>query len=237
MSSRHSSSGSRVTLGTILIIIGGLYFLQSFNFFSFNVPHIIFSFPFIVFIIGLLILLNSRNKLFGALLAIIGILTLMPKIFPSFYVSDNILWPIILIALGILIIFRRRPAYYHYNKASGNVVDKDYIDEVAIFGGAHRIFNTDNFKGGNITAIFGGSELDFSQCKLAEGDVIIDIVMIFGGATFVVPRDWNVIINVTPIFGGFSNKSFKNPGVPIDTSRTLIIRGVTIFGGGEIKTI
>lgn len=237
MSNRHSSSGSRITVGTILIILGGLYFLQSLNLLDFSIANFIFSFPFIVFIFGIFILINSRNKLIGVIFTLIGLFTLLPKVLPNFYINENMLWPIILIAVGVIIIFRRREPHWQFDKSSGKILDKDFIDEVNIFGGAHRIFNTDNFKGGNITAIFGGSELDFSQCKLAEGDVIIDIVMIFGGVTFIVPRDWNVRINVTPIFGGFSNKGFRNPSVPIDTSRTLIIKGVTIFGGGEIKTI
>ena len=59
--------------------------------------------------------------------------------------------------------------------------------------------------------------------------------MIFGGTTIMVPKEWNVRVMVTPIFGGFSNKVFRNPIAPVDTTRTLIIKGVTIFGGGEIK--
>ena len=236
MSNRHESSGSRITFGTILIIIGALYFLQTLSFFNFSIPHIIFSFPFVIFLIGLMVLINSRNKLFGGILTIIGILSLMPKIFPNFYFNDNILLPVVFIALGILIIFRRRPAYHHYNWQTGKTIDKDYIDEVAIFGGSHKIITTDNFKGGNITCIFGGSEIDFTQCKLAEGDVVVDMVMLFGGTNFIVPRDWNVRINVTPIFGGFANKAMRNPGVPLDTTRTLILKGVAIFGGGEIKS-
>ncbi len=235
MSRRHDSTGSRMTLGTILIIVGALYFLQTLDFFSFSIPHIIFSFPFIIFLIGLLVLINSRNKLFGAMLAVIGLLTILPRIFPTFYFNDDFLFPIILIALGVLIIFRRRPSYYNHRWQAGKTVDKDYIDEVAIFGGTHKIINSDNFKGGNITSIFGGSEIDFTQSKLAEGDIIVDIVMIFGGANFIVPRDWNVRLNVTPIFGGFANKVVRNPGVPLDSTRTLIIKGVAIFGGGEIK--
>ena len=235
MSNRHDSQGSRITFGTILIIIGALYLFQTLNFFSFNIPHIIFSFPFIIFFIGLMVLINSRNKLFGALLTIIGLLTLLPKIFPSFYFNDSFLLPLILISLGVLIIFRKRSVYHYYDWKTGKTIDKDYIDEVAIFGGSHKTITSDNFKGGNITSIFGGSEIDLTQCKLAEGDVVLDIVMIFGGANFIIPRDWNVRINVTPIFGGFSNKTMRNPGVPLDTTRTLIIKGVAIFGGGEIK--
>lgn len=115
-------------------------------------------------------------------------------------------------------------------------VNKDVIDDVAIFGGGSKIIFSDNFQGGNITAIFGGSEINLMNCKLAEGENVLDVLMVFGGSTIIVPKEWNVVINVTSILGGFSNKSVRNPNLIVDQSRTLIIKGLTLFGGGEVKT-
>lgn len=115
-------------------------------------------------------------------------------------------------------------------------VNKDVIDDVAIFGGGSKIIFSDNFQGGNITAIFGGSEINLINCKLAEGENVLDVLMVFGGSTIIVPKEWNVVINVTSILGGFSNKSVRNPNLIVDQSRTLIIKGLTLFGGGEVKT-
>ena len=113
--------------------------------------------------------------------------------------------------------------------------DQDKIDDVAIFGGGKRILHSDNFKGGTITAIFGGSEVDLSNCKLAMGENVIDVMAIFGGMTIFVPSDWKIIVNVFPLFGGFSVKGRKDPNVDYDPAKALIIKGVVIFGGGEIK--
>jgi len=71
---------------------------------------------------------------------------------------------------------------------------------------------------------------------MAEGNNVIDILALFGGTTIIIPKDWNVQINITPIFGGFSNKTAKLPNLSIDYSRMLIIKGLCIFGGGEIKS-
>ena len=92
------------------------------------------------------------------------------------------------------------------------------------------------FSGGNITAVFGGSEIILKGCKLSEGTSSIDILAVFGGTTIIVPNDWNVVMNVTSIFGGFSNKSVKDPSMFPDQSKTLIIKGLVVFGGGELKT-
>ena len=109
------------------------------------------------------------------------------------------------------------------------------IDDISIFGGGSKIISSDNFRGGNVTAIFGGSEINLTGCKLAEGDQIIDVLLIFGGTTIVVPKDWNVIVNVTSILGGFSDKSIRDPNIIPDQSRTLHVKGLAMFGGGEVK--
>jgi len=114
-------------------------------------------------------------------------------------------------------------------------VNDDRIDNVAVFGGGKQILHSDNFQGGTITAIFGGSEIDLTQCKLAPGENYIDVLAIFGGTTIFVPKDWKVIVNVFPLFGGFSIKGKKDPSVDYDPTRALIIKGTVIFGGGEIK--
>jgi predicted membrane protein len=247
--------GSRVILGIILIAIGGLYLLKSFN------PFIdieIFSFPFILIVIGIVIMFNSRNKFFGAVLCIAGLL---------FYFSDKIMvGPLLIILLGVYIIFKHRNGR---GRAFGNPfpqpdsnpdekknikegiadfvksekkrfydssINKDYLDDISVFGGGHKIIHSDNFKGGNITEIFGGSEIDLTQCKLSPGENIIDVVIIFGGCTIVVPNNWDVIMNVTPLFGGFSNKKNRYQSSGSEPSGTLIIKGVAIFGGGEVKS-
>ena len=255
--------GSRVVLGSILIVIGCLFLARSAGMISLNLPYIIFSFPFMLTVVGVLIMVNSRKRILGALFFVIGIFFLIPRVFPFIYYDDDIIVPIIIILLGIMIVFRQRSGksrkysdeyksdftgapgeakrfgeriadeikYKHYD-----TVNKDYIDDISIFGGGHKVIQSDNFKGGNITAIFGGSEIDLTQCKLAEGDNVLDIVVIFGGTEIIVPRDWNIRTNVTPLFGGFSNKSRRDASQPLDQTRSLVIKGLALFGGGEIKS-
>ena len=249
----HKNLGSRVILGIVLIAIGVIYLLKSFYF---PIDIEIFSFPFILIVVGIIIMLNSGNKLFGAIIFIFGLLL---------YFGDHItIWPFFFILWGIYIIFKHRTRRHRYfeNPQPGpdpnpnldlkqdqqpdsgfgkkyfydSSIRKDYIDDVAVFGGGHKIIHSVSFKGGNITAIFGGSEIDLTQCKLASGDNYIDVVIIFGGTTIVVPYNWDVIINVTPLFGGFSNKKSRYVPSATEPAGTLIIKGVVLFGGGEIKS-
>ncbi len=161
-----------------------------------------------------------------------GAIFLIPKIFPSIDYNGTIVFAIAFIALGLYIILNKREK----EKIESDQLRKDYIDDVAIFGGGTKIVTSDNFKGGNITAVFGGSEINLKGCILSEGTNVIDVLCVFGGTTLIVPQDWNIVLNITPIFGGFSNKLIKDPNTVPDQNKTLIIKGLVVFGGGEIKS-
>ncbi len=237
MDMNERSSGNRVFFGIILILIGGFYLLSTLNLINFNVAHVIFSLPFWAIIWGVVIVRSSHNKALGILLIFLGTLFLIPRIFPNVPYSTNIFFPIALIAFGMYIIFKKNLNRHNCHKRFNRQVNTDQIDDVAIFGGGHKVIITENFKGGNITAIFGGSEIDLSNCKLAEGENVLDVFLMFGGTSIFVPKEWSINVNVTPLFGGFSNKWRRNYSGPFDTTRTLVIKGTAIFGGGEIKYI
>ncbi len=224
----------RVLLGGVLVVIGALLLLGSMDILDVSISHIIFSWPFIFTIVGLFILFNTNKKLLGGIFVGIGLFFLIPRIFPYVHYHGGIVIPVILIALGIYIILNHRKKDVVDSERSG-FLKKDLIDDVSIFGGGSKIVASDNFRGGNITAVFGGSEINLTGCKLADGDQIIDMLLVFGGTTIVVPRDWNVVVNVTSILGGFSDKSIRDPGVIPDQSRTLYVKGLAMFGGGEVK--
>jgi predicted membrane protein len=251
MVENRSKSNSKLVLGFILVIIGGLFLLDNLNYLYFDIPHVIFSFPTILIIVGILILVNSEKKGLGIIFVIIGGLWLLPRIFPFIAINGGIIFSVLIIALGIYILTKRRDhSVYRQNinqgagsdqsgtaDASGKYTqDTDRIDDVAIFGGGHKFISSDNFQGGNVTAIFGGSEIDLTRCKLAPGQNILEVTAIFGGTTLIVPKEWNVVINVIPLFGGFSHKGMRGPNVVINPESTLVIKGVVIMGGGEIKT-
>ncbi|GMR25458.1 MAG: hypothetical protein BMS9Abin39_0757 [Ignavibacteria bacterium] len=234
MGNRENRTDKRIFLGGILIVFGGILLLSTIDVFDFRISRMIFSWPFIITIIGIFILLNTNKKLLGGILTGIGLFFLVERIVPGLHYQSGLVIPVLLIAFGIYIILKQTrkniddPERHGFQK-------KDLIDDISIFGGGSKIISSDNFRGGNITAIFGGSEINLTGCKLAEGEQIIDVLMVFGGTTIVVPKDWNVIVNVTSILGGFSDKSIKDPNIIPDQSRTLHVKGLAMFGGGEVK--
>jgi len=233
----NSTSRTRLVIGLLITAVGVLYLLDNLDLIYFNLGDIIFSWPMVFTVIGLIIMVNSRNRFFGTALFLVGLFFLLPKIFPGLSYDSGVIWPIIIIILGLSILLQKRD-FWHGGSSRlrrNGKYDTDKIDEIAVFGGGEKTIRSDNFQGGNITSIFGGSEIDLSNCKLAEGQQLIDVLAIFGGSTLIVPKDWNVVVDVFPIFGGFSKKGNRMFDTDIDKSRTLVIKGVVIFGGGEVK--
>jgi len=229
-------SDKRIYLGLILIAFGGIWLLRNINILPFDFP---FSMAWKtgLMALGLVLLLTEKNKSTGTTLFIIGSFFLVKEIYGfSFGEMLRMALPVFLIAAGISILFRKtiyqRKDFNDFNSSKDDV---DILNDVSIFGGGNKILTTQNFKGGQCTSIFGGSEINLTQVQLAEGKNVIDIVAIFGGTTFIIPDDWTVKIDVNAIFGGFSDSRIKHRPINPDPNKEVYFKGMVIFGGGEIK--
>lgn len=139
-------------------------------------------------------------------------------------VSDFI-WPIVIVVVGLSVIFGR---------SSRRKVEQtgDTVSSFNMFSGSELASHSKQFKGGDVSAVFGGAELDLSDAVPAEG-AELDVFTAFGAVEVTVPHGWNVVVKGLPLFGGFENKTAKEPipeGAPL-----LIINATAIFGGVEVK--
>lgn len=244
------NSNGRIWLGIILVVLGGLFLLDNFGFpwfYEFDITHMIFSWHTIFVIVGIVLIVNHRDNFLGYIFVGIGAFGMLRHLpfFSEYDFSD--FWPIILLFAGLWLILRRNGKHpsSHKSFSSDNRFhgehqtqysqqNFDSLDEVSVFNSIHRVIISDNFRGGNITTIFGGTKLDLTQAKLAKGENVLELTTIFGGANIRVPQNWKVILNVTSIFGGFDDKRFANYNNEETNGGILIIKGVALFGGGEL---
>lgn len=234
---RDSDNSNRFIIGILLVIAGFILILEKTTVLPAPLDHfiddIIFSWQMLLIVIGVITLAGSGNKTPGIVLIAVGGFFLIPELFSDYFRSFNFFWPALFIVIGVVLLINSRRLGDRLQYSTGSKADM--IDYVNIFSGAERQLITENFMGGKVTSIFGGGEVDLTRSSLAPGNNIVEITCIFGGTTLIVPESWNVIIDVTPILGGFSDGRKIGSDVIRDTTRSLTVKGVVIFGGGELK--
>ncbi|MGE5424665.1 MAG: LiaF transmembrane domain-containing protein [Syntrophothermus sp.] len=231
-----------------LVILAGLVLLAyNFGLIGYGIKHVVFSWPMLLIAIGVVSVSGDERSTPGYILILIGTFFLIPRMFD--FDTARIFWPVLLIAIGMVVLFRRgirdefrrhrfsHPhAHHHGFEDKTSNLEEGYINESHLFSGSKYRIANQVFRGGKISNIFGGSEIDLTQAILGEGRNELVIECMFGGVTLIVPSDWRVVLNVSSIMGGFSDKRIifrPDPNAP----NYLVVKGTAIFGGGEIKSI
>lgn len=228
--------GSRnLLLGVVLILVGIAVFFKSLGIFPYKTEQIIFSWQMFLIALGVIMISNYRSRIGGLILILISGFFLLEEFSGMSGEVRSLFWAFFFIFIGLVIMFRTfripmRQSYWH-SPVSDSL---DYVDEMAIFGGSEKRIHSQNFSGGHVTNIFGGTILDLSDAQIVPGKHVLDVVSVFGGFKLIVPSDWNIKLEVVAILGGVSDKRSRI-NQNLSEERVLIIRGIAIFGGGEIK--
>jgi predicted membrane protein len=233
MPDRSRNLGPTFWFSIVIILIGLFLLLENLNIYYFD--DIWEYWPGLLILIGIYKLYTSRfteiySNLF--LIAIGSVLLLWTTGYLYWYEIWQF-WPIILIAIGARIIYTKLK-HDKDGQSRGTITD-DRIDHVAIFGGKEKRVASQNFQGGNIVAVFGGIELFFDNSHLSEGENILDVLVVFGGAEIYVPSNWKIITKGFPVFGGFEDKRRHISNQDTSQKKELVIKGLVLFGGLEIK--
>jgi hypothetical protein len=218
----------------VVIGIGVLFLLNNLNIFY---MHDIWRFwPVILIAAGLAKMVDSpysNGKLTGGILIGVGGLFLADTM-GLLDLSWRDFWPLVLIGAGLLMLWSRLapPQAGVPNMPAGG--HEGELNDYAIFGGVERKVTTDDFRGGHVSAMFGGVEVDLRRAGMRGDSAVVDVSAMFGGVEFKVPQNWAVVPSVAAIFGGFSNKSVQ-PNGDMPGVKRLFIKGSAVFGGVEVK--
>jgi len=231
------SYGSRIMVGLVFLTVGLLLFAQRLDIIPFNYwSNYIFTWQGLLIGIGLILMTNRNSRITGLILIAVGGIYLIAETMGFQYTARVFLWPTIFIAIGLMLIFNRS-SYKHRGHFKKEVTSMDIIDDMVMFGGNEQKNFSKNFQGGRLVNIFGGSTYDLSETELAPGKQTLNVTSIFGGSKLIIPPSWKVKINVVAIFGGYADKRKK---LITDNGNAngseLIISGIVIFGGGDIKS-
>lgn len=84
------------------------------------------------------------------------------------------------------------------------------LRESAVFGGGKRRITAQDFAGGKIDAVFGGTELR-------------------------IPETWSAVVQGQGVFGGFADSTRQPDPLRTPNPKRLFVKGSAVFGGVEVK--
>lgn len=106
---------------------------------------------------------------------------------------------------------------------------------VAILGGVERKGSWVVARTVRAAAVMGGVSLDFREAMLSPGVTRVQVMALMGGVEIIVPPHVAVQADGVAILGGFE-EVHRAPSAPDPDMPLLVISGLALMGGVEIKT-
>lgn len=230
--------------GALIILIGSLFLAREMGYF---IPHWVFSWKTLLITIGLFVGFKHGFRGFGWLVPIFIGSTFLLRDHYHMYQFSHYLFPIAVIVIGLWVLLRPHRSNRHrmrkFNRhvkwkrdfkfeSSGDV--DDYIDASAVFGSLNKNIISKNFKGGEVSSVFGGAEINLTQADIT-GTVELEVNAVFGGTKLIVPSNWEVNSKLDSVFGSVEDKRAIYKDVT-PSGKILVLKGAAVFGGIEIKS-
>ena len=233
--SLRSGSPSGLIPGIILVVVGTIFLLDHMG--IIHGESLWRFWPLAIVGVGVLKIFKEGERAVGVGFILAGIIVQLYKL-GLVGLSWGTIWPFLLIVGGASMIFSR----FEFPKVpgiQGSLVSngRDTLNEHALFGAVERRVNINNFRGGIITAVFGGVEVDFRSADIEGEEAVVFVEAVFGGIELTVPDRWNVSFQGQSIFAGFSDETRQPLPDPAGAPgrKTLVLRGRAVFGGISVK--
>ncbi|MGD5814654.1 hypothetical protein QUT87_22445, partial [Xanthomonas citri pv. citri] len=86
-----------------------------------------------------------------------------------------------------------------------------------------------------ILCVMGGANLDLRQASFAAREVVITVNAFMGGASIIVGPHTQVVLEGVGIMGGYSGPSGLVDAVLDDSSPSVRVKGVAVWGGVSVE--
>jgi len=222
-------STTQLVFGSIVILLGLVLLLDNMN--LLDARDYLRFWPVLLIVLGALKIFQPQqpsSRVWGAILILAGGFFLL-RTFDVYYIRFRDFWPLLLILAGGAMLWgsllRRR---VQSDGASDDVI----LNGSAILGGFTRSVTTQDFRGGDLTAIMGGCEIDLRKAAIRGEEAVLNVFAFWGGVELRVPEQWTVVTKAMPIMGGVSDETRPTTG---PGSKKLVITGTVVMGGVEVK--
>ena len=229
MNEKKYSMTSQAVIGIVVLLLGVILTLGNFD--IIEASSVLRFWPLLLVVFGAIKALQpgpGGGRMFGAGVAVVGVFLLLGRL-GILWIDIWDLWPLVLIAVGASLVFKtgRRQADRRGESTT------QYISGSAVLGGIEQRNSSLDFRGGSVSAILGGHDIDLRNADMPDGgEAVLEVFAFMGGVELKVPEDWNVVLEGSAFLGGFESKSSGNAF----TRKRLVVRGQAILGGVGVKT-
>jgi predicted membrane protein len=226
---------SGIVFGAFIIVVGLFALLDNLHLFD---SHRVQPFWPLVFVaLGALKLSQARRGgqlILGAVLVALGAGMTLHNL-GLVHFEWRQLWPVLLILAGLSMVARsfrvRADETYGAPGQHGERLEHGArIDASATLSGISLKNDSQEFAGGDISAVMGSVEIDLRQAAIAA-EAVLRLSVIMGGVEIKVPREWSISVIGSPTLGGIEDKTVP----PMTPGKRLVIEGSVIMGGVEIS--
>lgn len=219
---------TRIVFGASVLLLGVLFMLDNL--------HVIYAADYLAYWPALLVVLGlvkfmqpgTSGRAWGVVLIVVGGLLLL-RTLDLYYVRFSDFWPLLLILVGGAMLWG---TFVRRKVSTEGVADEALLNATAIVGGFKRTITSQDFRGGEITAVMGGCEIDLRQAAIRGEEAVINIFAFWGGVELRVPESWAVVMKGVPILGGFADETRANAG---PGAKRLVVTGTAVMGGAAVK--
>jgi len=187
--------------------------------------------PTVVIVLGLMRMFRAASgldRLWGLAEVLMGVIFQLGALGYHYFRFAHT-WPLLVIALGLWVLYKA------FQAERPEVDSKLDFNRVDVFGGGKVRVTSKRFHQGKWLAVFGGSQVDFTEADIEGDQATLEMVAVFGGGEMVLPPNWEVQVRAATLFGGHNDETrrpVQETGAP---RKKLVIKGVLIFGGFNLK--
>ena len=241
-------------IGLIIIAAGVLLLLGSLDVIDIDTGDIFMWIPSLFILLGIFLMIQNRFRQVGGPIFMIVVASVI-QIMVLDILDILRFWPIILIAIGLVIFIKSFKARRgRQSDMNGDKPHQDTPDSVSVFGSARTVAPPDqdsinsvsvmgtaterivsaDFTGGQATAVMGGVMLDLRDCSVAEKPAALELYVVMGEMKLTIPREWNVRLDgVTAVMGEAKDERTRSDSEGTQTD--LALSGVVLMGSLKIE--
>lgn len=208
-------------LGALVVLVGVLLLLATTG--VLPTRNVLLYAPSLFVGVGAWALVQSRFRNVVGPLVLIGVAGAAQLVLLDYVTVERVVvyWPVLVIAVGLSILLGQVRSRVRHT-------DDAFTSAFAAFGGVEKRSTSKAFTGADLTALFGGTELDLRDAEIADRPARINAVATFGGVEIVVPRDWNVRLDVLPVLAVAADDRPRRDGERDELD--LVVTGFAAFG-------